>query len=314
MVGLYGTGKLDEPDAGHIGMAYFDGRQSLSELLSEADMALRVAQGMGANAWHLYSPDEASHNPVKGASDWRNYILDALESDRVVLQYQPVFSCGDRQILHHEVFVRFKEEDENGDTQLLSAGIFMPQAESHGLTAEIDRAVISKVLNRLMYEQDMQHRYAINISPPSVQRSTFINWLAQQLGEHSAVAHRLIFEMPEYGAVSQLDQVQQLIELIKLYGASFSLDHFGRSHSAFGYLKSIKADYLKIDGSYLRSIHESTDNQFFIQALADIAHGLEIKVIGETIETEQAWSLLPELHVDGGQGYYLGRPKLGTDL
>ena len=308
LAGLYGTGKLEEPDAGHIGMAYFEGTQNLSELISEADMALRVAQGEGANAWHLCTPDEITHNHVKGAADWRSCILDALENDRVVLQYQPVFSCADQQVLHHEVFVRFREENDRGESELLSAGLFMPQAESLGLTAEIDRAVISKVLNRLMYEQDMEHRYAINISPPSIQRSTFIHWLGQQLGEHSAVAHRLIFEMPEYGAVSQLDQVQQLIELVKLYGASFSLDHFGRSHSAFGYLKSIKADYLKIDVSYLRSLHENTDNQFFIQALADIAHGLEVKVIGEAIETEQAWKLLPELHVDGGQGYFLGRP------
>ncbi|MCG8427954.1 MAG: EAL domain-containing protein, partial [Chromatiales bacterium] len=309
LAGIYGTGKLDEPDVGHVGMAYFDGGQTLSELLSQADMALRTAQSQEANAWYLCAPDEVDPNNVKTATDWRSAILDALETDRVVLQYQPVFACTDRQIMHHEVFVRFKEKSNSGQDTLVSAGVFMPQAESLGLTAEIDRAVIGKVLNRLMYEQDQDHRYAVNISPPSIQRSTFINWLGEQLSEHRAVSHRLIFEMPEYGAVSQLKQVQQFIELVKSHGAAFSLDHFGRSHSAFGYLKSIKADYLKIDGSYLRELHDNTDNQFFIQALSDIAHGLEIEVIGETIETEQTWVLLPELNVDGGQGYYLGRPE-----
>lgn len=71
----------------------------------------------------------------------------------------------------------------------------------------------------------------------------------------------------------------------------------------------MKVDYLKIDGSFMRSIEENSDNQFFVQALAEIAHGLEIEVIGESIETESAWKLLPSLHVDGAQGYYIGRPE-----
>ncbi|MES9881165.1 MAG: LapD/MoxY N-terminal periplasmic domain-containing protein, partial [Sedimenticola sp.] len=53
---LYGTGKLDEPNAGHVGMGYFDGSQTRSELMSEADMALRMAQLKGANEWHLSTP------------------------------------------------------------------------------------------------------------------------------------------------------------------------------------------------------------------------------------------------------------------
>ncbi|MCM8857224.1 MAG: EAL domain-containing protein [Candidatus Thiodiazotropha sp.] len=309
LAGLHETTDIDDQDVGHIGLACFNGGQNLSELLSQADMSLRTAQGEGVNAWHLYMPGEIDTSRIKGGSDWQAAIQSALESDRIVLQFQPVYACVDESILHHEVFVRIREEDEQGEVQLLSAGLFIPHADRLGLTPEIDQTVISKVLERLKSEADQETSYAINISPICLKQTVFLNWLEQQLDAYKRVAHRLIFEMPEYGAVSLLEQVEQFIKLINRYGASFSLDHFGRSQSAFGYLKTIKVDYLKIDGSYLSELQDSTENQFFIQVLVDIAHGLEIKVIGEAVETAQTWKTLQKLNLAGGHGYYLGKPE-----
>jgi EAL domain-containing protein (putative c-di-GMP-specific phosphodiesterase class I) len=115
--------------------------------------------------------------------------------------------------------------------------------------------------------------------------------------------------MPEYGAVTQLDNVEAFIRLLRQRGAAFSLDHFGRSQSAFGYLKSIRVDYLKVDGSYLWGLEKSVENQFFIQALVDIAHSLDVKVIGEAVETEAVWNILKNLKLEGGQGYFLAKPE-----
>ena len=68
-------------------------------------------------------------------------------------------------------------------------------------------------------------------------------------------------------------------------------------------------DYLKIDGSYLYDLESSSENRFFVQALTEIAHGLDIVVIAESVETENVWKLLPSLKVDAGQGYYLAKPS-----
>jgi len=183
----------------------------------------------------------------------------------------------------------------------------MPQAENVGLTAEVDRAVISRVLAELA--GDCDHLYAVNLSPSSLQTPGFMDWLDHQLRGHPEQASRIIFEMSEYGAVALLDKVRKLIELLGRHGSQFSLDHFGRSFSSFAYLHSLKAHYLKVDASYLRSIEDNQDSQFYLQALTKIAHGLEIKVIGESIESAGQWELLPSLHIDGAQGYFVGRPE-----
>lgn len=310
LAGLYGTGKLDHPDVGHVGIGWFDGRQSASELMAEADTALRIAQRQGANSWHLSRLDETLSAQVRGAGEWRAFIGRALERDLIQLQYQPVVACADRRLLHREVLVRIPEDLDNPTQgRVLTAGLFMPQVESLQLTADIDKAVIGQLLRRLQDSAADQSHYAVNLSLQTISTAGFMEWLAGQLAAYREFAPRLIFEVPEYGVVSQIDKVMGLLELVNGFGAKLSIDHFGRSFSSLAYLRSMKVDYLKIDGSFMRSIDANSDNQFFVQALAEIAHGLEIVVIAESIETEMVWKLLPSLHVDGAQGYFIGRPE-----
>lgn len=307
---LYGTGKLDDPDVGHVGVGYFDGSQTAATLLSEADMALRMAQTKGANGWHLTCSNELGQSQARGALEWREFIGEALERDKIKLQFQPVVTCANKILMHREVLVRIPEKLDSPDQgTLLSAGLFMPQAESLGMTADIDKSVISQVLQLLADPADVSTQYAINISLPSIRLDRFMRWMKEQLEAHRHLAPRLIFELPEYGVVANVEQATAFLELVTSFGAKFSIDHFGRSFGSLAYLRSMKVNYLKIDGSFMRSIEQNSDNQFFVQALAEIAHGLEIEVIAEAIEEESAWALLPSLHVDGAQGYFIGRPE-----
>ncbi|PVV15265.1 MAG: hypothetical protein B6D77_02110, partial [gamma proteobacterium symbiont of Ctena orbiculata] len=209
--GLADPNHGESQDPWHIGLASYDGAQNVSELLSQADMSLRTAQSEGANSWHLYRPGELEISKVRGGSEWKSTILHALRDDRFVLQFQPVFACRDKSVLHHEVYVRIREEDEQAGTRLLSAGLFIPHADRLGLTPEIDRMVIGKVIQRLRGEARENTRYTINISPICMKNSRLLSWLKQQLADNRDVARRLIFEMPEYGAVSQLEEVRAFI-------------------------------------------------------------------------------------------------------
>jgi len=306
LANMYGTGRPESPDVAHIGATYFDGRQNLKQLFSEADMALRSAQSQEANSWHLTAPEDLDRRVVCGAAEWRLFIEEALEQDRITLLYQPVVTCPQGKLMHREVLVRIPERDSG---ELIPAGVFLPVAESVGLASKIDQAVVGKVVKMLVADQDADTRYAINLSPQSLAHEGFVEWLEQHLAQHTQVASRLVFEFPEYGAIASLTDLKIMIERVGRLGAMFSLDHFGRSFSSLAYLRSLKVHYLKIDGSYLRTLEQNKDHQFFIQTLAEIAHGLDIQVIAESVESAVVWEMLPGLHLDGVQGYYIGRPE-----
>ncbi|MCB1861943.1 MAG: EAL domain-containing protein [Gammaproteobacteria bacterium] len=303
---LGGMDDSQAPGPVHVGLAHFNGVDSPMALLARADMALQAARSAGPGGWHLMNAKGASAVPVKTASEWRVFIEQCLAMDRLRLYTQPVLSCPQRNLLHEEVLVRLLDTTASGAEVVLTAGIFMPQAERAGLTAEIDRAVVSQVLARLSNE--VGRRYAVNLSPHSLRTPGFLDWLEHQLRIHQSVAGNLIFEMAEFGAVSIMDEVHCLIQLLERNRCQFSLDHFGRGFSSFGHLQSLKADYLKVDGSYMRSLGKNRDNQFFLHSLTKIAHGLGIQVIAESIESEAQWDLLSTMNIDGAQGYFIGRP------
>lgn len=306
---IYGDGVLNTPDFCHIGMAYYDGSQSWSELMSAADMALRMAIGSEANGYHLLTSSDVDLSGILTATEWRQRIQRAIHNGSVVLQYQPVVTSRKQTLLHREVLVRIREVSDTGEETLLSAGAFMPQAEGLGFTEEIDREVIRQILAKVTASVDDEGRYAINLSPHTLSASGFIEWLGEQLERHPDAAGRLLFEMPEYAVIAMTEKVQILIKLLRRFGSQFGIDHFGKSFNSFIYLKLLKIDYLKIDGSYFRNLDTNHDHQFFVQTLTQMANSLDIDVIAQSIETSSVMELLPALKIAGAQGYMVGKPE-----
>ena len=301
---ITGEDGADMSDIGHVGVAYFSGDQSSSDFLSSADMALRKAQSQGANAWHLQGVEEPQK--VLSGGEWKTFIETTLAEQQVVLRFQPVKACVGDGEMHREVFVRMRDESGDSPDGLLVAGNFMPMVERFGMTVELDKVVITKSMEYLDAHPDAG-LLAVNVSSQSIHSLPFVRWLEEAL-RASPASNRIIFEIPEYGAVSMLDELKDLIERLSVYGTRFSLDHFGRGFSPFTYLHALKVDYLKLDGSFVRQL-EDQDHEYYIRSLTEIAHGLDIQVIAESVESEEAWNRLAGLNLDGAQGYFLGRPE-----
>ncbi|HLF98197.1 MAG TPA: EAL domain-containing protein [Methylococcaceae bacterium] len=301
---LQGDGLMEGPGLGHVGAAVFRSGQSLSALFANADQALRMAQGKGPNAWHLFDLGESQALPA-GARNWRKFLEDVIALKQVLLHFQPIRPLrGGGETEHSEVLLRVR--DEHGE--ILSAGVFMPMAERLGLAGPMDRLTLEVLWAHLDHAHFAGRRYAVNLTPSSIADPDFVRWLANLLRGSAEKASRLIFEVPEYAAVRSMDALKQLIQQLQPYGCHFSIDHFGRGFTSFAYLHSLRVDFLKIDGGYIRGIDGDKDNQFFVQALAKTAHEIDVRVIAENVETEAELNILESLYVDGAQGYLIGRP------
>ena len=302
---LYGEMQLPSADVAHVGAVVYSG-QDESTLLSEADLALRQAQRDDANGWVVHSGD-APAAVVRSASAWRALIERAVASRSIRILRQPVYASADRSLMHHEVFLRLINPDDNDE--VIPAAVFMPMAETSGLATQIDKAVLQLIIEQLGQGGGAVDKVAVNMSPASLAQPGCLDWLAAELQKTPGAAASLILEWPEYGATAHVRELQAWIARLAPLGVEFSLDHFGKGFSSFAYLRELKAHYLKIDGSYVRSLESEPNNQFFLQALVEIARGLELKVIAESVETESAWQQLHPLGVDGGRGYWLGAPE-----
>jgi len=293
-------------NVGHVGGIIYNRSTNFGQLLSGADTALRAAQLEGKNRWVVNQQAEGSDAAARGQQRWKDILLKALEEGSIILFAQPTVKCDDRsKVFHLEVFSRILEES----GKMLSAGMFMPLAERLGLVSSLDRIVLEKAMQTTVEALGVDH-LAVNVSPASLKDEKFRNWVLNSLKKLPANAPRLSFEFAEFSAVQHLDLIRSFGAQVQDMGHGYGLDHFGQGFSNFGYLKSLRPDYVKIDRAYTDELKtKDSDSHFFIGSLTGVAHSLDILVIAEGVENEEQFNLLQELNLDAIQGYFIGRPE-----
>lgn len=290
-----------------LGGVYYNEPCSLRHLLSKADAALSAARHEGPNRWLMepaYCDDDA---PTQGKVWWKRNLEQSL-ADRAINLYgqRVVQTASPSTTLHLELFSRITV-----DQGEVPAGIFIPLVEQAAVVTDLDRKVVELMFDA--YPSWSEKTIAVNISVKSLLEDDFTTWLFSRLAKITDSALTIYFELSEPGVVNNIETVQQFSSRINALGHHIGIDHFGRSFSNFGYLKSLQPAYVKIDRTFTGKLESAqTDALFYIGTLRSVAHSLDIKVIGEGVETEEQLSVFKDLQVDGFQGYLVELPKLLT--
>jgi len=296
--------QLLRDDVIHLGLACVDRDDNAQQVLSKADMALRQAQGQDVSAWQRYSNIESVDlsSEVHQANEWHVILKQVLADRSVSLHTQPVVEFQDKRLLYYQVLARIDVDD-----KLAVAGLFLPMAERFQLMVPFDQMVIEKVLASLSLRQD-NIAYCVTLSESSMADEQFLTWLNEALLPLKELAGRLIFEVSEHTIHYYEDALKRLSGLSKKYDFKLSVDRFGSSSVPFSYLQRIGLDIIKLDHGFIRDIQDNQSDQFFLHSAVQIAHSQEIQVMAVGVESEQEWSILKDLGLDGAMGYYLGRP------
>jgi diguanylate cyclase (GGDEF)-like protein len=290
-----------------LGIAlYSQGSLSAEELVAHADTAMYQAKESGKNAWKLYLPGRDTSRKMITRLGWNDRIARALEQGLFRLHYQGVYHAGDGAISHLEVLIRMVDLDDA--TQLVMPGQFIPYAEKSGKIVDIDRWVIRASVEQLAANPAMPP-LAVNISGRSFDQTSFPHYIAEMLSMHGVEPRRLLVELTETSAVSDLQDAECFIAALRQTGCQTCLDDFGAGFASFAYLKHLKVDLLKIDGLFIRDLPKDSDNQVFVRAIVDVARALGKRTVAEFVEDEQTLAMVCALGVDLVQGYHLDRPQ-----
>ncbi len=302
--------KTFEPSAS-IGVVNIDThQQSVTQLLSNADLACYAAKESGRNRIHVFndSSDTARHS---GDMHWVSDLTQALDSDRFRLFYQEIKSLKPGRHQHAEILIRMLDEND----KLVPPGVFVPAAERYNLMPAIDRWVIGKLfgnIHRLHSNQpDADHRvYSINISGNSLNDPMLLDFIKTRTTDTHIVPQYTCFEITETSAISNINQAVHFIRELKALGYLFSLDDFGSGLSSFTYLKNLPVDYLKIDGSFVHNIVNDPIDRAMVEAINKVGQVMGLQTIGEFVEDEFVEEELKILQVDWAQGFGIHKPEL----
>ncbi|MDN3652189.1 GGDEF domain-containing protein [Thalassotalea ponticola] len=297
----------DYDSIAYSGLVNLDTKRPLGEHLALADSAISMAQTRNKNSW--YAPSKSAlqeqERGALGNQNWSKEIDFVIENQSVKLLGQLIQPSGRNNRIYHEVLSRFTSSE--GD--ILPTATFIAMAEKLDKMVLIDRLVIEKTLSEIKSKNLTKQMFGINLSIRSIHDEHFVIWLERRLLKEHDIAARLVFEVSEFGLEQNIRGSKYFIDMAHRIGSRICVERFGLGMTSFKFFNELQPDYVKMDGSYTRDLHLSKNNQYFLRLMIDLAHRLGVRVLAESVETQEEKYALDEIFVDGSQGYYLGKPE-----
>ena len=212
------------------------------------------------------------------------------------LAYQPVVNLIDASTHHFEALVRF------GDAESPFPQIRM--AEEMDLIEGLDLAILETAITAMTERPDLI--LAVNVSGRTIMSPTYLAAANQLIGQSPAVRGRLMLELTETAAITDMDQASRHLEALRHEGCEICLDDFGAGASSLAYLQNLKFDVLKIDGRYIRDLQYGGREATFVKHLVSMCRDLGIKTVAEMVESTAAELAVRTAGVDMAQGWLYG--------
>lgn len=226
------------------------------------------------------------------------------------LVFQPRVDLASGQCHGAEALIRWRHPELGN----ITPAEFIPLAEQTALIHPLTDWVIEHALRttRTMTEHGHRMSVSINASPLNLSEPGFDDKLFWACDQHGLEPRSIEIEFTEGALAANQERARRQLERIRKAGVRIAIDDFGTGFSNLAYLRSIPADVLKIDQSFIRPLTGSDD--FLVRQILSMAHGLGLEVCAEGIETPDSYALLRMLGCDEGQGYHIARPMPEADL
>ena len=289
-----------------IGIAiYPDDGHDMETLLKNSDIAMYHAKETGRNNYQFFSAKMNEQAAEKQAMS--SYLRHAVKRNELFLVYQPVVDMVSGQMSGMEVLLRWQHPD----LGLISPVKFIPLAEESGLILAIGDWVLRTACLQLREWQLQGYevpRMAINLSAKQFRQTALVENIAMILAETGVAAHNIGIEITESMLVQNIDEVAATLLVLSNMGLEISIDDFGTGYSSLSYLKRFPIHKLKIDKSFVDDIATHPDDAAIVKAIIAMAHGLQMSVVSEGVETNDQFEFLREHGCEQYQGYLYSMP------
>ncbi len=305
-------GQRDLMITASVGIAIYpdDGINS-SELLRKADSAMYHSKELGRNTYSYFT-EEMNRDVIRRLA-LEEQIHGALERGEFSIYYQPKFDVNNSRIMGAEALLRWT----NPALGKVSPAEFIPIAEQTGVIVLLGQFVLEQALKQACQWQsqfNMEFCIAVNLSPRQFRDPDLVRYIGKILNDSSLKSETLELEITEGVLMSGHSYIDHALKSLSEMNISLAMDDFGTGYSSLSYLRLYPFDVLKIDQSFVRGITEDPADRELINATIVMAHGLNLKVVAEGVETTEQFSYLKNLQCDYVQGYLLGKPMTDTDL
>jgi diguanylate cyclase (GGDEF)-like protein len=274
------------------------------EAMLRAEQALDKARANGRDGFAAYQLSPQRETARLRQMQIADEVVLALKENRLKLAYQPIVAARSRKVSHYECLLRMVKPDGS----ILTAGHFVPAAEQMGIVHLVDRFALEAAIAKLKTHPDVS--LAVNVSGTAASDPAWLQEFVDYIRAEKAVAPRLIVELTETAALHHFEENAQFVSQLHELGVRVAIDDFGAGYTSFRNLQMLHVDTVKIDGSYVKDLSQSPENQVFVRTLVGLARSFDIKTVAEWVGSEDDAALLQNFGVDYFQGFFFGEPLI----
>ena len=280
------------------------GASSSQEAMLRADETLERARSAGRDGFAVYVKSPQRESARLRLMTIADEVVAALADDRLVFAYQPIIDARTRKTMHYECLLRMRRLDGT----VATAGQFIPAAEQLGLVRMVDRHALEMTIAQLRANPGIS--LGVNVSGTTASDPSWLNSFVDYVRDNGAVANRMIVELTETAALHHFEENAQFVSQLRELGCRVAIDDFGAGYTSFRNLQMLHVDMVKIDGSFIKGLATSPENQIFVRTLVTLAKNFNLKTVAEWVGSEEEAALLQSFDIDYFQGFHFGEPLL----
>jgi diguanylate cyclase (GGDEF)-like protein/PAS domain S-box-containing protein len=284
-----------------MGIAVFpaDGTDA-DAVLACADAALFQAKEEGRSAFRFF--DSEMDRQIRNRHALLQDLRESLSREQFVLHFQPQARIGG-EIIGFEALIRWQHPERG----LVPPSGFIPLAEEYGHIVAIGEWTLRQACREAAsWKAPLQ--IAVNLSPAQFGCDRLLAGLSEVLVETGLNPGRLELEITEGVLISDPVRTISILQRLKALGVKIVMDDFGTGYSSLSYLQSFPFDKIKIDKSFIMSLHKNPQAATIVRAVIWMAHSLAMPVIAEGVETPEQLAFLTRESCDDVQGFLIGKP------
>ena len=273
--------------------------QNIERLLDEKLLEVKSRGKNGLGILGITQLNEVRYTNI-------DYIREALEEERLVCLYQPIYEIKTKQIVKYEALVRLIDSED--PKKLITPYYFMDVIKGTSQYIKMSKLVLQDIFTTLRTYEDVE--VSVNLDLDDLDNADMMKLITHNLYENRGIANRVTFEILEAHEIKDYGKVMFYLQQLKAFGSKVALDDFGSGYASYSYLIRLEIDILKIDGSIISELKHSPERaKAVLRSIQELAAIFQYELVAECVSDEDIYEMLKELDIQYAQGYYLGKPR-----
>ena len=281
------------------------GRGTAEEALRDADAALYRAKERGHDRCEFFTGEIRTEAVRRLGTEWM--LRHALAGGGVDVHYQPIVDLTSATAVGGEALLRIR----TGSGQVLFPDDFLTVAEETGLIGPLGEVLVEEACRQFegwRADHPELGRISVNLDGRQLTDPAAMAGLERAVSSSGLDPRHVCVELTERSLVESGPATRAALDHLTGEGFGLGIDDFGTGSASLAAARSLPADTIKIDRSFVAGLTTSASDRAVVAATVELARTLGVESVAEGIETVEQLEVLRLMGCTRGQGYLFSRP------